>query len=166
LGFKVVLKGVSAEEYASVYSSGDYDVIGLDYQMLSAYPLYSLAPFAKAYSGRVSETDTEEGVIFTPLTHISGYYNEAYDALIAEAFEAENQKDRAAKLHEAEELLIKDAPVVPVIFNSDAYVTIGLSDVEVDFWGSKIFTKTYLNDYVTYLTGANNTTEQTEEPAK
>lgn len=165
LGFKVVMKGVPADVYAEVYKSGDYDVIGLDYQMMSAYPIYNLAPFAKAYSGRVSEEDTDSSVIYNALPHVTGYYNEAYDALIAEAFGTTDQKEKAVKLHEAEELLIKDAPVVPVIFNSDAYVTSGLSEISTNFWGANIFTKAYLNNYVDYLLGT-NTTSETEEPAQ
>lgn len=165
LGFKVVMKGVPADVYAEVYKSGDYDVIGLDYQMMSAYPIYNLAPFAKAYSGRVSEEDTDSSVIYNALPHVTGYYNEAYDALIAEAFGITDQKEKAAKLHEAEELLIKDAPVVPVIFNSDAYVTSGLSEISTNFWGANMFTKAYLNNYVDYLLGT-NTTSETEEPAQ
>lgn len=165
LGFKVVMKGVPADVYAEVYKSGDYDVIGLDYQMMSAYPIYNLAPFAKAYSGRVSEEDTDSSVIYNALPHVTGYYNEAYDALIAEAFGIADQKEKAAKLHEAEVLLIKDAPVVPVIFNSDAYVTSGLSEISTNFWGVNMFTKAYLNNYVDYLLGT-NTTSETEEPAQ
>lgn len=165
LGFKVVMKGVPADVYAEVYKSGDYDVIGLDYQMMSAYPIYNLAPFAKAYSGRVSEEDTDSSVIYNALPHVTGYYNEAYDTLIAEAFGITDQKEKVAKLHEAEELLIKDAPVVPVIFNSDAYVTSGLSEISTNFWGANMFTKAYLNNYVDYLLGT-NTTSETEEPAQ
>lgn len=165
LGFKVVMKGVPADVYAEVYKSGDYDVIGLDYQMMSAYPIYNLAPFAKAYSGRVSEEDTDSSVIYNALPHVTGYYNEAYDVLIAEAFGTTDQKEKVAKLHEAEELLIKDAPVVPVIFNSDAYVTSGLSEISTNFWGANMFTKAYLNNYVDYLLGT-NTTSETEEPAQ
>lgn len=164
IGFKVVLKGVSYEIYTSVMKSGDYDVIGLDYQMMSAYPLYNLAPFAKAYSGRVSEDDTDSSVVYTPLPHITGYYSEAYDALIAEAFAAGNQNDRAAKLHEAEELLIKDAPIIPVIFNSDAYVTSGLSGLKTNFWGATVFTKVYLNNYVDFLLKEDATYAATELP--
>lgn len=167
LGFKVVLKGVTAEEYAEVYANGSYDVIGLDYQMMSSYPIYALAPFAKAYSGRVLETDTESDIIYTQLAHVSGYYSEAYDALIASAFAAESQSEKAKLLHQAEELLLKDAPVIPVLFNSDAYVTSGLSELKTNFWGATNFKKVYLNNYVDYLIEATAaTTSGTTEAAK
>jgi ABC-type oligopeptide transport system substrate-binding subunit len=148
LGFKVALKGVSAEEYANIYAKGTYDVIGLDYHMSSAYALTALTPFAKAYSGRVLVKEDGANMVYEQLTHVSGYYNEEYDALIKTAMEAATQKDRVAALHSAEELLLKDAPVVPVIFNSEAYVTSALSNVETNFWGHNTFTKTYLNNYV------------------
>ena len=151
LGFKVVLKGVSVEEHSAIYASGRYDVIGLDYQMMSAYPAYALASFATAYSGRVMEIDTASNVTYEALPHVTGYSSEAYDALIESAFAATSQKEKAEYLHQAEELLLKDAPVVPVIFNSEAYVTSGLSDLGTNFWGATDFKNTYLNNYVEYL---------------
>ncbi|MBE6654791.1 MAG: hypothetical protein E7608_04970 [Ruminococcaceae bacterium] len=163
LGFKVVLKGVTAEEHAKVYANGQYDVIGLDYQMMSAYPIYALASFATAYSGRVLETETASDVTYTALPHVSGYTSEEYDALIASAFAAGSQKEKAEILHKAEELLLKDAPVVPVIFNSEAYVTSGLSDLETNFWGATDFKKAYLNNYVEYLATTIATTNPDDE---
>lgn len=165
LGFKVVLKGVTAEEHAKIYANGQYDVIGLDYQMLSAYPTYALAPFAKAYSGRVLETDTASNVTYEALPHVSGYYNEAYDALIASAFAATSQKEKAEYLHQAEELLLKDAAVVPVVFNSEAYVTSGLSGLSTNYWGATDFKKAYLNNYVEYLATTVATKSSDEETA-
>ncbi len=163
LGFKVVLKGVTAEEHAKVYANGQYDVIGLDYQMMSAYPAYALASFATTYSGRVLETETASDVTYTALPHVSGYASEEYDALITSAFAAESQKEKAEILHKAEELLIKDAPVVPVIFNSEAYVTSGLSGLETNFWGATDFKKAYLNNYVEYLITTIATTNPDDE---
>lgn len=165
LGFKVVLKGVTSEEYTKIYNEGRYDVIGLDYQMMSAYALTAFTPFAKEYSGRVLETEEGVHLVYTALTHVTGYYNEAYDAKIKAAVEATSQKDRAAALHEAEAILLKDAAVVPVIFNSEAYVTSALSDVETNFWGNNIFTETFLNNYVQH-NAPKVTVGDTEEAGK
>ncbi|MBQ7292041.1 MAG: hypothetical protein IJW76_10060 [Clostridia bacterium] len=162
LGFKVVIKGVTAEEHAAIYAEGKYDVIGLDYQMVSAYALANLTPFAKAYSGRVLEEDKGEKLEYTQLTHVSGYENAEYDALIKTAVEATTQKARAAALHDAEEMLLKDAAVVPVIFNSEAYVSSALSNIETNFWGCNLFTETYLNNYVDHNTAANGDNSTTE----
>ena len=155
LGFKVVLKGVTAAEHARVYESGEYDIIGLDYHMASAYATAALSPFAKAYSGRVSIEEKGANLIYTQLTHATGYYNEAYDALIKTAMDATTQKDRAAALHDAEKLLVNtEAAVIPVIFNSEAYVSSALSDIDTTFWGINTFTKTYLNNYVEHNNNA------------
>jgi ABC-type transport system substrate-binding protein len=168
LGFKVVVKGVTAAEHAAVYANGQYDVIGLDYHMPSAYALSALSPFAKAYSGRVDVIDDGTKIDYKPLAHATGYYNESYDALIKEATEATTQAARASALHKAEELLVKtDAAVIPVIFNSEAYVTSALSDIDTTFWGINMFTKTYLNNYVEHnnAAGADAGTEAGKEEA-
>ena len=168
LGFKVVLKGVTAAEYADIYNNGKYDVIGLDYHMTSTYALSALSPFAKAYSGRVLVEEDGAKLVYNPLSHITGYYNATYDGYIKTAMEAKTQKDRAEALHKAEKLLVQeDAAVIPVIFNSEAYVTSALSDIDTTFWGANTFTKTYLKDYVKHnnAAGVDANTEGSETKA-
>lgn len=162
LGFKVVIKGVTMEDYVNVYKTGKYDVIGLDYHMLSAYALTAFTPFAKAYSGNVLETEEGVHLVYTALTHVSGYYSEAYDAEVAKAVAAKTQKERAAALHAAEKILLEDAAVVPVIFNSEAYVSSALSNIETNFWGHNLFTDVYLNNYVEHNAPKVTTGENTE----
>ena len=82
--------------------------------------------------------------------------------------EAKTQKDRADALHKAEKLLVQeDAAVIPVIFNSEAYVTSALSDIDTTFWGANTFTKTYLKDYVKHnnAAGVDANTEGSETKA-
>ena len=161
LGFKVVVKGVTAAEHAAIYANGKYDVIGLDYHMTSAYATAALSPFAKAYSGRLVAKEDGARLVYETLTHVTGYYNEAYDALIEKAMNAKTQKERTEALHDAEELLVKgDAAVIPVIFNSEAYVSSALSDIETTFWGTNTFTKTYLNEYVKHNNAAGADTKE------
>ena len=145
LGFSVVIKGVNATEYEQVYKSGDYDVLGLDVQALSAYSFAMLAPFAKSFSGKVRLVDSTSKD-FDKSKGVERYYvNE-------KAFAAATQKEKAALLHQAEKLLLEDAPVVPVLFNSDCYVASNkLSGFDTDFFGSKSFTKTALKNYLNYL---------------
>ena len=161
LGFSVVLKGVNATEYEQVYKSGEYDILGLDCQALSTYSFAMLAPYAKAFSGKVrlvdstsKDYDSSLGVAryYVNETHVTGYYNEEYDALIEKAYAASSRKEKAEILHQAEKLLLEDAPVVPVLFNSDCYVSSSkLSGIQTNFFGSKIFTKTELKNYLNYL---------------
>jgi hypothetical protein len=82
--------------------------------------------------------------------------------------DATTQSARASALHDAEKLLVAtDAAVIPVIFNSEAYVTSALSNIETTFWGINTFTKTYLNNYVDHnnAAGANAGTTANAEKA-
>ena len=138
LGFYVVVRDVAADVFETECASGNYDVLGMDYQMLSVYPAYNLAMFSAEYSG--------DGAI------VAGYQNEEFDELLTTAFAESNAKKKAEILHDAEKVLLADAVVVPVIFNTNAYVVSGeLSKVKTNYWGVQMFTKTELKNYVQYL---------------
>ena len=156
LGFNVVLKASTGSEYENAMATREFDCIAIDYQCLSAYPIYNLASFSKAYSGSVS-IKTVNGVReYVSNKHVTGYDNEEYDKLISSAFAAETQKEKASILHDAEKLLLEDAPVVPVIFNGETYAVSNLlSGLTTNFWGSKIFKKVTLKNYNDYLETAN-----------
>ncbi|MBR7082898.1 MAG: hypothetical protein IKI51_02665, partial [Clostridia bacterium] len=149
LGFYVVLRACDAKEYEDALNSKSYDIIGLDWQMLSPYPLYDLAPFATTYSGFVTEND--DGT-YTAKAGLTGWSNSAYNELIDSAFAATKQKDKAAILHDAEKLLLEEGAIVPVVFNSECYVVSNkLSGITKNYFGSKIFTRTALKNYEKYL---------------
>ena len=138
LGFNVVVRATDNATFEDAYKTGDYDVVGMDYQMISAYPVYDLAAFSNEYSGTA--------------VPVKGYKNEQFDALLTSAFEESDAAKKAEILHEAETVLINDYAVVPVIFNTNAYVVSGeLSKVTNNYWGAQLFTKTQLKDYVQYL---------------
>ena len=132
--------------FAAAYAKGEYDIVGMDYQMISAYALYDLAMFSAEYSGNASL--------------LKGYTSEAFDTLIGEAFKETNANKRAEILHDAEKLLVDtEAAVIPVVFNTNAYVVSGeLSKVKTDYWGVQIFKKAQLKNYVQYLPSVRNTT--------
>lgn len=173
LGFNVVVNSASSETYEEIYETGDYDVIGLDYQMLSVYPIYNLTSFTKAYNGSVrlvtsGDPDFDESLgetmYYVNNTHMTGYYNPEFDALIESAFAETDTKKRAEILHEAEELLVGDAVVVPILFNANAYVVSGeLSKVSTNYWGAQIFTKAELKNYVQYLPSVRNASTDEDE---
>jgi len=138
LGFMVEPTYATSEQFEEVYATGDYDVVGMDYQMISAHALYDLAMFSSAYSYNGSL--------------LKGYTNETFDALLADAFKETNLDKRAEILHNAEKALIEDGALIPVVFNTNAYVVSSeLKKVKTDFWGVQIFTKAKLKDYVQYL---------------
>jgi ABC-type transport system substrate-binding protein len=175
LGFEVEYEIVNYHDYdengvdngfIARYQKGDYDIIGMDYQMISAYALYDLAMFSNKYSGGASLLSGAKTV--SGVTTTSYYTIEAFDALLDEAFKESNLNKRAEILHEAEKLLIEEeAAVIPVVFNTNAYVVSKeLSKIKTDYWGVQIFTKTQLKNYVQYLpsvraAAANN--DETEE---
>ena len=173
LGFHVVVNAVASSTYEELYAAGDYDVIGLDYQMLSVYPLYNLTAFTKEYNGHVKlvtsadrdfDASRGETMYYESVAHVSGYYNAEYDALIASAFAETDAKKRAEILHEAEALLLSDAVVVPLLFNANAYVVSSeLSKVSTNYWGVQIFTKTELKNYVQYLSSVREAAQKEEE---
>lgn len=154
LGFYVVVQTVEATSYDEILATGEYDVIGLDFQMISAHALYNLAAFSSAFSGDA-----------VPVT---GYVNEEYDALITEAYAENDLAKRAEYLHKAEEILLStDAVVVPVIFNTNAYaVSSKLSKVKNNYWGVQIFTKAELKDYVQYLPSVKEAAAKEQETAE
>ena len=137
--------------FIAKYQSGNYDIVGMDYQMLSAYALYDLAMFSNKYSGGASLLTGAKTVY--GVTTTSYYTIDAFDALLDEAFKESDLNKRAELLHKAEKLLVEEeAAVIPVVFNTNAYVVSKeLSKVKTDYWGVQIFTKTQLKNYVQYL---------------
>ena len=159
LGFSVVLKGVTSAAYEEAYKTEEYDVIGLDYQAIVPYAIYALAQFSRDYSGNTKlvesgdadfdeSRDVERYYIATP--HKTGYISDEYEALIESAFSTSDQKERAKLLHDAEALLIEDAPIIPVLFNADVYAVSGtLSGLDTNWFGAKLFKDVKVKNYMT-----------------
>ena len=140
--------------FIAAYEKGEYDIVGMDYQMISTYALYNLAMFSSEYSANASL--------------LKGYTNEEFDNLLTDAFKESDANKRADILHDAEKLLVDtEAAVIPVVFNANAYVVSKeLSKVKTDYWGVQIFTKTELKNYVQYLPSvkaAASNDDETEE---
>ena len=114
--------------------------------MLSTDAFPNLAMYAKAFASGV--IDNED---FELTTHISGYYSEAYDSKIEEAFAETDSAKRATLLHEAEAMLIKDMPVMPLVQLQDAYVkSSDISKLSSSYYGYSIFTKAVLKNISKY----------------
>ncbi len=136
--------------FAEAYAAGLFEVAAIDYTALSADAFGVLAPFAKCFTGRAASslTSTE----FTIPTHITGYNSEAYNALIESAQKQKDIKARASILHSAEEQLLADMPVIPIIYNQNATLTSkDLSNIKTTYYGTYIFTKTKLKNYELYV---------------
>ena len=108
-----------------------------------------LAPFAKAFAGQAIDMTT---LNYEIMPHVTGFDDEDYNALIEKAFAEKDITARAAILHEAEKMLIEKMPIIPIIFNQDAYVISNqLSKYSSSYYANRIFTKTKLKNYELYV---------------
>jgi len=172
LGFNVEINEVKAtpfaedpliyvDNYQDLYDAGTFDVIAIDMNMLSPDAFGALSQFAPTYSGNGVDMNSENYDVYN---HISGYKNDEYTALIESAFAEKDRAARTAILHQAEEMLLNDMPVCPLIFLKDAYVyTSELSGISTDYYGTRIFDDTKLNDYMTYKAATDTTAETAAE---
>ena len=141
-------------------------------------PVYSLTPH---YTGYVSEeydalmeaiyyipyfaSFTEEQLADDTFTFLSIYdtkeefmetYNKVkavYDAngIVPSTKKSDWTAQKATLLHKAEEMLLEDMPVIPVVFNKNAVMVRGeLSKVTSTYYIPAYFRKTVLKDYAKY----------------
>ncbi len=135
LGFTVELNGVSTGEIDDVIKSGEFDVIAADLVSLTGDAYSILVPFAKEFSG--SAVDVTTDVFFN--AHFTGFENQQYDEIIEKLFTAD-KASRATLMHDAEKLLVEEAPIAPLFFEKSVYVNdSALSKFTVDFKGVKNF---------------------------
>ncbi len=171
LGFNVTLDAVTAtindelyageaaksfydDAFSERFAADDYEVIAIDLQALTPDAFSILAPFARSLSGQGQDMQQAALTgIYEDSPHKTGYDSAEFEALLEEVFA--NKTDaaaRATKLHEAEALLLSDMPVIPVLFNQNAFIISGdLSKYESNYYGYRVFNKLTLKDYVQYL---------------
>ncbi len=146
LGFKVEVNDVRTNDYQTALYEGEFDVIGIDYQGLTTDAFSFLAPFAREYSGSVIEIG--EGTDTTK-PHITGFDNEEYNALIDEIFNTVGNKGKRIELlHKAEEMLIDEAPAIPLTFNVINFMRSNkLEGISSSIFGYRDFCYAELDDY-------------------
>ena len=137
------------------FAIGDYQVAAVDLVAYSPDAFSILAPFALGFSGQGMEMDLrdENGQPYyiTP-AHITGFNSDAYTAIIEKAYTTAKIDAKAAVLHEAEAALLAEMPVIPVVFNQDAYITRkDLSKVKETYYSTRNFAKTKLKNYEDYI---------------
>ena len=122
--------------YAEDLRSGEFEVILLDLVAVSVDPFSVLAPFALSFSGEGMDMSVADSYELTP--HITGYNSEEYNAVIEEIFNEKVIENRSANLHKAEDILMEDMPVMPIVFNKTAYlVNDGLKTNNSSLFGKK-----------------------------
>lgn len=126
-----------------------WDVMLIDYQALSEDPFTVLAPFATEFSGNGIDL-TGEGDEYTTVGHVTCYASEEYDQIIENAYAEVDPAKRAEILHDAEKLLMEDMPVIPLVFNQNAYITNSdyVDGFKVDYYGLSILNRVKMSDYM------------------
>ena len=141
----------SALDY--LYENRLFDVIALDWQMFSTNAFATLAAFSSTHNGQgadVGAFNLAGGEISDYYVgNAAGYVNPDYDALIAEAYATADLAARAEILHRAEEMLLADMPIIPLVFNQTFYVanTKLLKRLDTDYYGFTTFRDAKLKDY-------------------
>lgn len=140
------------------FAACKFEVMAVDVSAYSANAFSMLAPFAFSFSGQKLDLEKPEGsfdynYILNP--HKTGYNSDAYNALFDEIAATTDSAKRAELLHKAEAQLLEDMPVIPLIYNQDAYLcSKDLSKVESSYYGFRIFTKTKQKNYTKHLASA------------
>ncbi len=161
-GFKVTIKALGVEEYKTAYETGDYDVIALDYQSPSTDAFGALAVFATGFSGNGIDIQNDN---YDPVPFVPGYESAAFDEKIEAAFAEKDRAARSAILHEAEKILMEELPIIPVIFNQDAYVYNDevLSGIKDNYFGFRNFNRLNMKDWRSYQETTAETTAAAAE---
>ncbi len=131
-----------------------YDMIAMDYQMLSTNAFAALSSFSSSFSGCGIDTQnrgTEEEPNFSYEINksTSGWAStEAYEAKILAAYHEKDLSKRASILHEAEALLMAEMPIVPILANQNfAAINPSLTGVTVNGYGHFIPTRAYVKNF-------------------
>ena len=183
LGFDVTVEVVSAKrsilsDGTEVYDSGiqylikdasygkvDYDVIAVDWQTYSSDALAGLAALTSTLNGmgreQIEGVPGEGGVAGTSAarSNVAVWSDVKYDQLVLEASASPNKDERNRLFAEAEEYLMNEMPVCPLVFNQ-SFVFSGskISKIKFDGLGHLNLTNVKLSNYRKYFKP-----EETEE---
>ncbi|MBQ8331684.1 MAG: hypothetical protein IJX94_04220 [Clostridia bacterium] len=147
---KDAIAGIRDDMFAENYAAGNFEVAAIDYTAFSADAFSVLAPFAKGYTGGAATG--ENSVEFSIPAHIAGYDCGEYNDLINGAFNAPTKEARTEMLHQAESVLLRDLPVIPIIFNQNATLAREeISKYDFTYYGTPVFTEMKLKDYMNYI---------------
>ena len=158
LGFTVNIEEIRGLAYSETIFNREYDVMAYTDQALTADAFSVLAPFAKPFCGQKITFLSDAMSDIQP--YITGFQNDAYDALIEEVFASNADREiYAQKLHEAEKMLVNLSPVAPLYFNTNINITEEISGLKYSKFGYTIFSGAKLRNYQQYET----TLEETRE---
>ena len=148
-GSNDAISNLYEDKFNDAYSKGDFDVIAVDMNMLTTDAFGALSVFADDFSGGGVDLRSEN---YDVKGHITGYSNSEYHDLIERAYAATDSSERTALLHQAEQMLAEDMPVIPLIYLQDAYLINKkvLSGYKDGFNGTRDFTRMKMKNYMAY----------------
>ncbi len=167
-----ITSSLMQEAYDSFKAGGtEYDLLLVDYQMYSPDAFTPLCGFTTELNGNgmdisVNEDapDGEANRNNTIYRHVTGFSNTAYDKLLLDAYQEKDLAKRAEILHDAEELLLGEMPIIPLTFGQSYYVAgRGIRDISTTYYGYPVLTKMSLRGYQKYLPVADTEAEEAEE---
>lgn len=128
------------------YGKRNFDVLALDWQYFCDDAFVGLSAYTSNTNG--CGVDFAKGAA---RTNIAGYRSDAFDALVNTAYSATGT-DRENALRDAEKLLVNDAAVCPIVFNTTfTFVSSELRNVSFDGFGHFVLTDAKLRNYEKYL---------------
>ncbi|MDD7671150.1 MAG: ABC transporter substrate-binding protein [Ruminococcus sp.] len=147
LGFTIELVPVYAEEFQSTLSSGNFDIIGVDYAVNSTDAIAYLAPFATKYSGNKVSISLDAET-YNP--HYTGLSDEEYDTLLDEVIYLKDRTERATKLHAIETKLAELCPATAVFQYTTSYTYNEkiLKNISSSYYGYNDFSDIRMSNYI------------------
>lgn len=137
------------DELEVAVRNGDFEVALLDYSMISTDAFAPLAQFALGFTGNTCDFENDWAI--TP--HASGFNSAAYNEAIEKAFAEADYATRVKLLHECEELLLEELPIIPLLFNKNFYMyNRELKDITHDYYGNFVLNEAYYKNYVQEVT--------------
>ncbi len=137
------------DNFGNALAAREFDVIAVDMQMLNTDAFSALSVYSEKFSGGgVDMSDPEYPLI----GNLMGYENAKYTELIEKAYAEHDAAKRATILHEAEAMLMDEMPIIPLVFNQDAYLVNKkvLSGIDSTVWGTRDFTRMKMKNYMKY----------------
>ena len=147
----------------AAYVSGEFDILGLDYNMYSTNAFTALAGFSTLLNGNGVEYYIDETTglsVAENLLHCSGFSDAAYDALIDKALAEKDLEKRAEILHEAEEYLLGKMPIAPILYNQNYYLVEKIGGLDFDGYGNLVLTHAKLKVSVPEAEAPSNEEEE------
>ena len=137
------------------YGNVMYDVIAIDWQMYSrdgAVGLLSLTSKTNGMGVYYESDGYGDPYRAVVRSNIARWADETYDQLVDNIYSADKKKERKERINEAEEYLMDNMPVCPIIFNENfAFKNWRISKLRFDGNGNLVFTKVKLFRYKKYL---------------